>query len=123
TKGAIFVRTLATDQTAFQAIITRRPDSPDSLKSDFTSSVANTSSKRFPSPCLVKETPLFDAPSRLRVYSTSYASRLLESVLDFFPCLAFVMGVPLLTRIAGDYIAANPPHHPNLAHLVDDFPA
>ncbi|HEY2415056.1 MAG TPA: DNA-binding domain-containing protein [Pirellulaceae bacterium] len=61
------------------------------------------------------------ASERLDIYRTAYTARLLEVLLNLFPCTRFAIGDELFAQFAAGYLQAHPPNSYTLARLADHF--
>lgn len=60
---------------------------------------------------------------RLRIYSSMYFARLLESLQEDFPKTREVLGDEAFEALARAYLAKHPSRHPSLRHLGDRLPS
>jgi len=69
----------------------------------------------------VAESEKFPAARRIKIYSTAYYLRILETMKVNYPKLLKEMGEEPFATLVGDYILAYPPAHYSLNHVDQHF--
>lgn len=69
----------------------------------------------------IAESEKFPAARRIKIYSTAYYLRILETMKDNYPRLLEKMGEEAFATLIGDYLLAHPPSNYSLNHIDQDF--
>jgi hypothetical protein len=62
------------------------------------------------------------AAHRFAVHQRHYATSLSRAILDRFPATIWLVGSPLVTAAAAEFVRAHPPTRPCIAEYGDEFP-
>jgi len=72
---------------------------------------------------LTLETPAFSREERLQIYHQAYRLRLIDALRNDFPALQRYLSEDEFIKIAEEFIAAKPSHHPSLRWFGEKLPA